>query len=59
MSTGTCDMCGDEFVFGHDGKDPFTSVSVSYHDEARDDFAASVCQPCGDELLSDLVEEVA
>ena len=58
MSVGTCEICGDEFVFGHDGDDPFTSISVSYHDDGRDDFSESVCQPCGDDLLADLVEAI-
>lgn len=54
MATGTCEKCGDEFVFGHDGDDPFTSVSVSFHNGDRDNFALSVCQECGDEMLDDV-----
>ncbi|MDL0133547.1 hypothetical protein [Halobacterium salinarum] len=55
MSTYECTRCGSEYEAGHGG-DPFTSVSVSYHDEDREDFAVSFCQECGDELLADLVE---
>jgi hypothetical protein len=58
MGSGTCERCGSEFVFGHDGDDPFTSVSVSYHDAERIDFAASFCQECGDELLTELAAAV-
>jgi len=54
MGTSTCPRCGDTFVYGHDGDDPFTSVSVSHHDDSREDFAISVCQDCGDEVLDDL-----
>jgi len=56
MGVGTCPRCGSKFEYGHDGDDPFTSVSVNYHDDDRDDFAESFCQDCGDELLADLME---
>jgi len=58
MGSGTCPRCGDEFVYGHDGNDPFTSVSVNHHDDEREDYATSVCQSCGDKLLADLYAEV-
>jgi len=53
MGSGTCERCGDRFVFGHDGDDPFTSISVSYHDDDREDFAISVCADCGDDLIGE------
>jgi hypothetical protein len=58
MSTGECELCGETFEIGVDS-DPFTSVSVSHHDDTREDFAESLCQDCGDELLADLYEEVS
>ncbi|QRY26392.1 hypothetical protein [Halobacterium sp. BOL4-2] len=58
MGVSTCPRCGAEYEYGHDGDDSFTSVSVTYHDDDRDDFAASICQDCGDELLADLTTEV-
>ena len=57
MSVGTCDRCGETFDLGVDGP-PFTSLSVSHHDENRDDFAESFCQSCGDELLADIYDEI-
>jgi hypothetical protein len=53
----TCDRCGDAYEVGVDG-DAFTSISVSYHDDERDDFAASFCQDCGDDLLAEVVDVV-
>jgi len=58
MGKGTCKLCGAEFVYGFDGDDPFTSISVSYHDAEREDFAESICQDCGDELLADLKDAI-
>ena len=57
MKTGTCSRCGSTYDLGVDGP-PFTSVSVSHHDDDRDDFAASFCQACGDELLAEIYDEV-
>jgi uncharacterized protein (DUF983 family) len=54
MGSGTCQRCGDEYEFGHDGDDPFTTITVSFHDDDRGDFAESVCQSCGDELLDEV-----
>ena len=53
MSSFTCDRCNEEFEVAVDG-DPFTSISVSYHDDDRKDFAVSFCQQCGDEVLEDV-----
>ena len=58
MGEGTCGVCGDTYVFGHDGDDPFTTITVSFHDDERADFSHSVCQECGDRLLSDVYDEV-
>jgi hypothetical protein len=41
--TSIRDACGDLLTF--------TSVSVSYHDAGREDWAASYCPDCADEFL--------
>lgn len=53
-SFGTCSKCGDEFQVTGDDDDPFTSISVHYHDEDREKWAESYCQGCGDEILEGL-----
>lgn len=58
MPSHTCDRCGEEYDVGVGG-DPFTSISVSYHDDDRQDFAVSFCQECGDDVLEDVVEAVS
>ena len=61
MSTSTCQLCGSEYSTAADlGPDDetFTTITVSYHDEDREDFAESVCQDCGDRLLADVVDEL-
>jgi len=55
---GECANCGDEFEVPSSGRGTFTSVSVSYHDDDRTDWAESFCQQCGDDLLAEL-EDVA
>lgn len=57
MSTYTCQLCGSEYSTGAGGE-TFTTITVSYHDEDREDFAESVCQDCGDRLLADVIDEL-
>lgn len=57
MAEYTCQRCGDSYDVGVDG-DPFTTITVSYHDDDRTDFAVSFCADCGDDLLEDVVAEV-
>lgn len=57
MTEYECQRCGATYEVGVDG-DPFTTITVSYHDDARTDFAESVCQDCGDELLEDVVADL-
>lgn len=57
MTEYECGVCGDTYEVGANG-DPFTTITVSYHDDGREDFAESVCQDCGDELLAPLIAEV-
>jgi len=52
-----CEVCGDKYTVGVDG-DPFTTLTVSYHDDDRVDWSESVCQDCGDELLAPIVAEL-
>jgi DNA-directed RNA polymerase subunit RPC12/RpoP len=56
MTEYTCERCGKTYEVP--GEDPFTTITVSYHDDDRDDFSESVCQECGDELLAPIVAEV-
>lgn len=56
MSVGVCAECGDEYAFGHDGSDPFTSFSVNQHYQDDEDFAVSVCGDCADGVVAQLRE---
>lgn len=51
-----CTRCGDEIQTGVDAP-PFTSVSVHFHDDTRENFAEAFCQACGDDVLADLLKE--
>lgn len=55
MTEYDCSRCGSTYEVGVDG-DSFTTVTVSYHDDDREDFAISFCPECGDELLEDVQE---
>jgi len=57
MTVYECQRCGGTYEVAANG-DPFTTITVSYHDNDREDFAESVCQECGDELLADVVEDL-
>ena len=52
-----CSECGVHYDdAGSLSDDKFTSISVSFHDDSRDDFADSFCQSCADDILSDLYD---
>jgi len=55
MTEYTCERCGASYAVGRDG-DPFTTITVSYHDDSREDVAKSVCQPCGDAVLAGVID---
>jgi DNA-directed RNA polymerase subunit RPC12/RpoP len=57
QTTYKCERCGAEYTVP--GEDPFTTITVSYHDDDREDFAESFCQDCGDELLESIVAAAA
>jgi DNA-directed RNA polymerase subunit RPC12/RpoP len=51
-----CDRCGSTYTVP--GDDKFTTITVSYHDDDREDWSESFCPECGDKLLEDAIEFV-
>lgn len=49
----TCGRCGDDLEIPSLGEGTFTSISVTYHDDEREDWAESYCPECADEILGD------
>lgn len=56
--TRACPCCGDEFQVPSLGAGTFTTISVSYHDDDRADWAESYCPACADEILADAVPDI-
>lgn len=55
MMSGECGRCCSEFEIPSGGEGTFTSISVSYHDDDRQDWAESYCPECADDILGDAV----
>lgn len=53
-TNGTCPTCGDEFEVPSHGKGTFITITVSFHDDDREDWSDSFCPDCADAVLAEV-----